>query len=105
MRPTVSAALPWCLLIFDLAFDKLELRELLARCVSTNLAVHSPRQKMGFPPDGTEAAGQIIGGRPVDMIHFILKAGDWSRARERLLPLAEFAEAKIKEWEERTRGM
>ena len=33
------------------------------------------------------------------MIHFVLKAGDWPGCRKRLLPLAEFAETQIKEWE------
>jgi len=100
IRPTVSAALPCCLLTYDLAFHELKLRELLARCVSTNLAVHSLCRKLGFRQSGTEAASQIIGGEPVDMVHFTLNAGNWSRARERVLPLAQFAGAKIKEWEE-----
>src|SRR5579862_3207465 len=87
-------------LTYDLAFRELKLRELLARCVSTNLAVHSLCRKLGFRQSGTKSAGQIIGGEPVDMVHFTLNAGNWLRARERVLPLAQFAEAKIKEWEE-----
>ncbi|MGD0088158.1 MAG: GNAT family N-acetyltransferase [Verrucomicrobiota bacterium] len=101
IRPTVSAALPCCLLTYGLAFRELKLRELLARCVSTNLTVHSLCRKLGFRQGGTKAADQIIGGESVDMVHFTLNAGNWSRARERVLPLAQFAEAKIKEWEER----
>ncbi len=100
IRPTVSAALPCCLLTYDLAFRELKLRELLARCVSTNLAVHSLCRKLGFRQGGTEVANQTIGGESVDMVHFTLNAADWSRSRERVLPLARFAEAKIKEWGE-----
>ena len=99
VRPEVPAALPSAILIFDLAFEKLELRELLARCVSTNLTVHSLVKKWGFRQMETKFASQVIGGQPVDMIHFVLQAGDWPGCRKRLLPLAEFAETQIKEWE------
>ncbi len=100
VRPEVRAALPSAILIFDLAFDKLDLRELLARCVSTNLTVHSLVKKCGFRQTETITASQVIGGQPVDMIHFVLKAGDWPGCRRRLLPLVKFAETQIKEWEQ-----
>jgi len=99
IRPEVQAAVSSAILIFDLAFEKLELRELLARCVSTNLTVRSLVKKYGFRQTEMKFASQIIGGQPVDMIHFVLKAGDWSGCRKCLLPLAEFAETRIKEWE------
>jgi RimJ/RimL family protein N-acetyltransferase len=99
IRPEVQAAVSSAILIIDLAFEKLKLRELLARCVSTNLNVHSLVKKYGFRQMKTEFASQIIGGQPVDMIHFVLKAGDWPGCRRHLLPLVEFAETQIKEWE------
>jgi RimJ/RimL family protein N-acetyltransferase len=99
MRPEVPAALSSAMLIFDLAFEKLKLRELLARCVSTNLKVHSLVKKCGFRQTETRLASQAIGGQPVDMIHFVLTAGDWPGSRRHMLPLAEFAEIKIKELE------
>lgn len=99
IRPEVQAAASSAILIFDLGFEKLELRELLARCVSTNFNMHSLVKKYGFRQTETKFAGQIIGGQPVDMIHFVLKAGDWLASRKRLLPLAEFAETRISEWE------
>ena len=99
VRPEVQAALASAILIFDLAFGRLALSELLARCVSTNLKVHSLVKKCGFRQTETKCACQIIGGQPVDMIHFLLPAGDWPERRKRLLPLAEFAETQIKEWE------
>jgi len=99
MRPEVQAAVSSAILIFELGFEKMELRELLARCVSTNLNVHSLVKKYGFRQTETKFASQTIGGRPVDMIHFVLKAGDWFGSRRSLLPLVEFAETQIKEWE------
>lgn len=99
MRPDVQAAVASAILIFDLAFEQLELHELLARCVSTNLKVHSLVKKCGFRQTETKLAGQVIGGQPVDMIHFVLKRSDWPRSRNRMLPLAQFAEATIREWE------
>ena len=99
VRPEVQAALSSAMLIFDLAFEKLGLHELLAECVSTNLKVHSLVKKCGFRQTETTFADQVIGGQPVDMIHFVLKAGDWPECRERLLPLAQYAVAHIREWE------
>jgi RimJ/RimL family protein N-acetyltransferase len=102
VRPEVPAALSSAMLIFDLAFEKLNLRELLARCVSTNIKVHSIVKKCGFRQTETKHACQVIGGQPVDMIHFVMQAGDWPASRSRLLPLAEFAETQIKAWEKIT---
>jgi hypothetical protein len=68
--------------------------------VSTNLTVHSLVKKCGFRQMETKYASQVIGGQPVDMIHFVLKAGDWPKSRECLMPLVKFAEAKIREWKE-----
>ncbi len=99
IRPEVQAAVPSAILSIDLAFEKLKLRELLARCVSTNFNVHSLVKKYGFRQMETKFASQIIGGQPVDLIHFVLKAEDWPGCRRRLLPLAEFAETQIKDWE------
>jgi RimJ/RimL family protein N-acetyltransferase len=99
IRPEVQAALPGAILMFDLAFDKLGLSELLGRCVSTNLTMRSLIKKYGFRQTETKFGGQIIGGRPVDMIHFVLKAGDWPRWRRHLLPLAKFVEMRINRWE------
>jgi RimJ/RimL family protein N-acetyltransferase len=99
IRPEVQAAVSSAFLIFDLAFRKLGLRKLLARCVSTNLKVHSLVKKYGFQQTETKYASEVIGGQSVDMVHFVLKAGDWPEYRRRLLPLAEFAETRIKKWE------
>ena len=98
VRPETPAALPAAILIFDLAFEKLGLSELLARCVSTNLPMHSLVKKWGFRQTETKPGEQLIGGLRVDMIHFVLNARDWSGHRERLLPLAEYAGRRIEAW-------
>ena len=100
VRPEVRAALSSAILIFDLAFGKLKISELLARCVSTNTKMHSIVKKCGFSQTETRLANQIIGGQPVDMIHFVLKAVDWPKFRERLLPLAQYAKTHIQDWEQ-----
>jgi len=100
VRPEVRAALSSAILIFDLAFEKLKIGELLARCVSTNTKMHSIVKKCGFSQTETRLANQIIGGQPVDMIHFVLKAVDWPKFRERLLPLAQYAKTHIQDWEQ-----
>ena len=103
IRPEVRAALPSAILIFDLAFERLELPELQARCVSTNLTMRSLIKKYGFCQTETKFASQFIGGQPVDMIHFVLEVGDWARCRGHLLSLAKFVEQRINEWKKRSR--
>jgi RimJ/RimL family protein N-acetyltransferase len=100
VRPEVNVAVSSAILIFDLAFEKLGLRELQAKCVSTNLKVHSILKKCGFRQTVTKYSSQIIGGQAVDMIHFILTSAVWGEAKVRLLPLAQLAEKHIQHWEE-----
>lgn len=98
IRPEVQAAVPAAVLSFDLAFERLGLRELLARCVSTNLGVHSLLKKYGFRQTEIKSAEATIGGQPVDMLHFILSSEDWVRRRGYFLPLARFVEQRINVW-------
>ena len=51
----------------------------------------------------TEKDGRIIGGQPVDMLHFSLKAADWPIARAAMLPLAKYAEDEMLRWENHNR--
>src|SRR5271170_764350 len=99
MRPEVMAGVPAAMLATDLAFGKLELNELRETSVSTNLAVHSLHRKCVFKQVGIMRAAQIIDGHPVDLVQFILAPEAWSKAREHLLPLAQYAETHITEWE------
>jgi RimJ/RimL family protein N-acetyltransferase len=99
MRPEVMAGVPAAMLATELAFGKLGLNELRASSVSTNLAVLSLHRKCGFKQVGIRRAAQIIDGQPVDLVQFILSPEAWSKAREHLLPLAQYAKTHITEWE------
>ena len=99
MRPDVPAATPHALIAFDTAFGQLGLRELRARTISTNQSVLSLNVKLGFKQTLVEPNAQLIGGKPVDQIHFVLSREDWPARRQKLLPLAQLAERQVKEWE------
>ena len=103
IRPQVGAALPSAILIFNLAFEKLNLSELLARCVSTNLKVHSIVKKCGFRQSAARRSSQVIGGQAVDMVHFVLAPAAWREAQARLIPLAQLAEKQLQDWEKSQR--
>ncbi|HVV00530.1 MAG TPA: GNAT family protein [Verrucomicrobiae bacterium] len=98
MRPDVPAAIPHAILAFEVAFDRLKLRELRARTISTNRTVLSLNAKMGFHQTKIEPNAQKIGGQPVDQVHFVLRREDWLPRREKLLPLAEMAARQIRQW-------
>jgi RimJ/RimL family protein N-acetyltransferase len=100
IRPEVSAAIPSALLAFDIAFNKLNLKEVRVTTVSTNRTVLSLNVKFGFRQTKVEREAQIINGQPVDLVHFLLTPQDWLKPRERLVPLAQFAEAQVRKWEE-----
>lgn len=99
MRPEVLAGVPAGMLVTDLAFGKLGLAELWSHSVSTNHAVHSLHRKTGFKQVGVKRAAQVIDGKPVDLLEFLITAEDWSRVRESLLPIARLAGAQALAWE------
>jgi len=100
MRPEVmEVGVPAGMLATDLAFGKLGLHELYSTSVSTNLPVHSLHRKSGFKQVGIRRAAQFIGGEPVDLVEFILKAEDWPRFRDRLSSLAHLAGTQALKWE------
>jgi RimJ/RimL family protein N-acetyltransferase len=99
VRPDVLASVPAFLLAADLAFGSLGLTELRATSVSTNVKVHSLHRKSGFKQVGILRAAQTIGGRPVDLVQFLLRAEDWPTVRARLSPLAQLAGTQVLEWE------
>jgi RimJ/RimL family protein N-acetyltransferase len=98
-HPEVPAAIPSAIVAFEIAFDRLGLDELRVKTVSTNHSVLSLNRKFGFRQTRVEPAAQIIGGRPVDQIHFLLQKQDWPKVRPGLLPLARLAETQVREWE------
>ncbi len=102
--PDVAAAFPISILTYDLAFDRMQIKELRATSVGSNRTVHSYVRKLGFRQVKVEAAGRVIGGQPVDMLHFALTASDWAQCRANLLPLAEYAAAQVLEWEKKSLG-
>jgi RimJ/RimL family protein N-acetyltransferase len=87
------------MLATDLAFGGLGLNELRATSVSTNVAVHSLHRKCGFKQIGVACAAQIIDGKPVDLVQYLLTPEAWVKTRERLLPLAQYAGTHIAHWE------
>jgi RimJ/RimL family protein N-acetyltransferase len=99
IRPEVPAAVPSVMLAFDLAFGRLQLKELRVATVSSNQTVLSLNRKFGFREVGVEAGAQVIGGKPVDLVRFLMTAEEWVKPRERLLPLARLAEKQILDWE------
>lgn len=99
IRPEAPAALPSGIVLVDIAFEKLFLRELHGATVATNRAVLSINRKFGFRQMGIKPAAQVIGGKAVDLVDFSMTAGEWPKARERLMPLARLAEAQILDWE------
>jgi RimJ/RimL family protein N-acetyltransferase len=100
IRPEVPAAIPSAVLAFDLAFGEMGLKELRVATVSSNQTVLSLNRKFGFRQVSVEPASQVIGGKPVDLVRYVMGAGDWVKPRERLLPLAKMAGAQVREWEE-----
>jgi RimJ/RimL family protein N-acetyltransferase len=100
IRPEVRAAIPSLLVAFDeIAFGALNLSQIRGSTVSTNHPALSVNAKFGFRQTHIEKSAQIIGGTPVDLVHFLLEKKDWPPARDRLLPLARLAERQILEWE------
>ena len=100
IRPELPAAIPSAIQAFEIAFERLALRQLRTKTVSTNHAVLSLNRKFGFRQTRVETASQVIGGRSVDQVHFLLKAKDWPPIREVLVPLARLAEKQVQEWEQ-----
>src|ERR1700722_15139327 len=99
IQPEIPIAIPSAVIAFDLAFGKLGLTELRAKTVSTNQPVLSLNKKFGFREIRVEKGSQLIDGKSVDQMHFLMKADEWAKSRTRLLPLAEFAATQIAEWE------
>ena len=68
------------MLAFDIAFDRLRLKELRVTTVSSNQPVLSLNRKFGFRQTGIVPDAQIIGGKPVDLVQFLMTAGGMGEA-------------------------
>ena len=99
VRPEVMVGVTVAILATDIGFGQLGLREMRSNTVSTNQNVISLHRKSGFKQVGVLRDHQIIDGKPVDLIQFLLTPEDWVKARERQLPLAKLAGEQLLEWE------
>ncbi len=104
MRPEILAGLLAGILTTDLAFETLGMTELTSTVVSTNREVLSIHRKTGFKQVGILRAGQVIGGKPVDLVQYHITAEEWFKARDNLLPMACFAETLVRDWEKKQLG-
>jgi RimJ/RimL family protein N-acetyltransferase len=100
IRPGVPAAVPSGIALLDAAFNKLCLREVHGATVANNHSVLSINRKFGFRQTRLETGARTIAGKAVDLVHFLMTAEDWPKARERLVPLARLAEIQVREWEQ-----
>jgi len=100
VRPEVMAGVTVAILATDIGFEQLGLREIRSNTVSTNQNVISLHRKSGFRQVGVLRGHQIIDGKPVDLIQFLLTPDDWAKARERQLPLARLAGGQLLEWDQ-----
>lgn len=91
IRTEVSAAVPASLVTFDLAFGEMGLKELRGTCLSTNDKIASHFRTLGFR--------EVIAGQPTDFLHFATTAAEWSHNRERVFPIASYAEKQIRDWD------
>ncbi len=105
VRPEVMVGVTVAILATDLAFGQLGLREVRSNTVSTNQNVLSLHKKSGFKQVGVLHNHQIIDGKPVDLVQFLLSPEDWAKARERQLPLARLAGGQLLEWEKTQIGV
>ena len=99
MRPKTPAAIPAIIPGFEIAFEQLKLHTLRTRVVSTNRRVILLDQQMGFKETHTTPAAQIIGGKPVDMIHMEMHSEHWPMTRKTLLPIARMLAVQVRKWE------
>lgn len=99
IRPRVPAGIPASLLLLDLSYQQLGLRELLATSVAGNRPIQSLFRKFGFTLLSSKHSERLIGGNAVDLLHFVQSSQHWSRVRQELIPKAQLAESRIAQWE------
>ena len=100
MRPKTPAAIPAILPGLEIAFGRFGLRTLRTKVVSTNRRVILLDRQIGFTQTHSERAAQIIGGKPVDMVHMQMQAEDWPQTRKTLTPMARMLAVQVRKWEQ-----
>jgi hypothetical protein len=84
---------------FHIAFEVLRLDTLRNATVSTNTPVLSISRRFGFEQIDYRCGERTIGGKPTDMVHFILTRERWAEVRQQIVPKARLAETLVREWE------
>ena len=95
IEEAVPAALPSAILIHDLAFGPLGLRELCGRVVPTNKRVISFHRRFGAENAGIQKDAVRIGGTSVDLVCFRMSSQNWPQVRKKLEPTAAVAVAAL----------
>ncbi len=100
MQPKTPAAIPSIIPGMDLVFNEFGLHSLRTKVVSSNRRVILLDRQIGFKETHSEPAAQIIGGKPVDLIHMEMKSEDWPQIRKNLMPMALMLEVQVRKWEQ-----
>ena len=100
MLPKTPAAIPSIIPGMDIVFNQLGLQTLRTKVVSSNRRVILLDRQIGFKDTHSEPAAQIIGGKPVDLIHMEMKSEDWPQTRKNLMPMALMLEVQVRKWEQ-----
>jgi RimJ/RimL family protein N-acetyltransferase len=91
IEEVVPAALPSAILIHDLAFGPLGLRELRGKVVPASRRVISFHRRFGAEDAGIEKNGVCISGASVDLVCFRMSSQNWPQVRKKLEPAAAVA--------------
>ena len=94
--PGVPAAIPSAVLIHQLAFDNLGLRELRGCVVSTNKKVLSFHRRFGSVVTSIEKGARRINGCDIDLVWILMDKPRWRERSPKLCTLAEFSGASQK---------
>lgn len=100
VRHGVTASIPASILLLDLFYGRMGVTEVYADSVADNFGVHALLRKHGFKEAKQKRAVQIIGGHPVELLHFVQTAEDWPRVRATVVPKAERIKPRIRKWEQ-----
>lgn len=100
VRPGVAPSGLASLLLLDMFYREMGLTQLLVRTVASNRRAHSLFRKIGFVQVQAKQPSQLIGGREIEMLHFVQTAEDWRQARQKLILAAQRTEIEIRAWEQ-----
>lgn len=100
-RPGANVFAPAGILLFDRFYGEMGLTEVRANCVASNYKMlHALTKKIGMRQVGVKHAGQLIGGKEIDLLNFSQTPEEWLGVREAIVRRARVGEAGIRKWEE-----